>query len=178
MALEQLNAAVGILTLFVVALASTAALIQLRHLRGANTLNTLLEIMRQWRDPQLQSDLRFARVELPQLLNDPAFVQSLRGRPVDRLVHRELFIADWYEQLGSYLKHGLLDETIFMDASCGPVTGAWEAIWPVVALLRESGGSSLYENFEYLAVRARAFIDRHPDGMWPRGVPRMPASGR
>lgn len=177
MALEQLNAAVGILTLFVVALASTAALIQLRHLRGANTLNTLLEIMRQWRDPQLQSDLRFTMVDLAQRLNDPAFLQSLR-HPVDRLVHRELFIADWYEQLGSYLKHGLLDETIFMDASCGPANGAWRACWPVIAILREDAGDSVYENFEYLAVRARAFIDRHPDGMWPHGVPRMPASGR
>ena len=175
MALDHVNAIVGLLTLLVVSLASVAALVQLRHLRAANTLNGLLEVLRQWQDPRLQNDLGFVRNELPARLRDPSYRESLRQRPVDRTVHRELFVCDWYEQIGSYLKHGLLDERVFMDVSCSSVSNAWRNCWPAIEIMRESAGDQLYENFEYAAVRGRMFIERYPNGVWPTRVPRMRA---
>jgi hypothetical protein len=44
---------------------------------------------------------------------------------------------------------------------------------PAIAVRRKKNGNAVFENFEYLAVRAALWTRRYPDGNWRRGLPRM-----
>jgi hypothetical protein len=43
---------------------------------------------------------------------------------------------------------------------------------PVVAVMRRSRGDYQYHDFEYLALRAEAWLARNPHGMFPAGATR------
>ncbi len=167
------NALVSTLTLLVVAATAFVGLRQVRHLRGQNTLNGLLKVLDDWRDPQFQSWMDYLRHELPERVKDPEFLAELDHRPIDRRRHAELHICDWYEQVGSYLKHGLLDEQTMMDVGCSSAEGIWNMVEPVIERMRRTRGDELYENFEYLVVRGVMFQRKYPHGTYPAGMPRL-----
>ena len=167
------NAVVSTLTLLVVAATAFVGLRQVRHLRGQNTLAGLLKVLDDWRDPEFRAWLDFVRKELPQRLNDPAFLEELDHPPIDRARHPELHICDWYEQVGSYLKFGLLDEDTMMDVACGSAPGIWNMLEPVIDRMRRYRGPTLFENFEYMVVRAILYQRAHPDGTYPATTPRL-----
>jgi hypothetical protein len=173
MNLEQLNAIVGAFTLLLIGTASIAALGQLRHAAGANTLSGLLEILGEWQSSEFQQDLDFIRKDLHKLLEDPAFRNGLKDPIPDHSLHRELRVCHWYEQVGSYLKYGLLNDRAYLDVNCSHVLRAWHACWPVIEIMRETRGDALYENFEYAAVRGRLFMEQYPNGTYPPRFPRM-----
>jgi len=70
----------------------------------------LLKVLDDWRDPEFQRIVAYVRNELPQKLLEPGFLDDLE-HVHDQEKHPELAICAWYEQIGSYMKHGLLDET-------------------------------------------------------------------
>ncbi len=168
------NALLSTATLLVVAGTAVAALRQIRHLRAQNTLNGLLKVLDDWRDPAFMRDAAYVRSELPAKLQEPGFLDDFDTR-VDRAKHPELNICDWYEQLGNYVKHGLLDERIMMDVSAASVGRMWDALEPVIARMRKTRGDATYENFEYLAARGVLFQRKHPAGCYPSDTPRMAA---
>ncbi len=103
----------------------------------------------------LLESFSFVWHELPSRLDYPEFRYDLAsGAPPDRIVHKALRAADYYERLGSMLKHGLFPEDLYFDNNTPELT--WENIEPVVALMRRKRGPSVYENFEYLVARSRA----------------------
>lgn len=167
------NALVSTLTLLVVAATAFVGLRQVRHLRGQNTLQGLLKILDDWRDPHFQAWLDFVRIELPKRVNDPEFLAELDRRPIDRSHHVELNVCDWYEQVGSYLKYGLLDEAAMLDTAYGSAQMVWRLVEPVIDRMRRTRGDELYENFEYMVVRCAMFERKHPHGTYPAGMPRM-----
>jgi hypothetical protein len=160
-------------TFAVIAATAIAALIQLRHLRASNQLNGLLTILRMWHDPKIQQWFDYVRDDLPEKMKDPQFRADLAGDRIDRRVHPELMVCDFWEQIGSYVKYGLLDEGSFLDVSCGTVNTFWEMLWPVTSIRRTRLGPSLYENFEYIAVRGRQWMAKHPFGSYPKALPRI-----
>ncbi len=166
------NALISTVTLIVVAATAIAAIRQIRHLREQNTLAGLLNVLEDWRDPEFQQWLAFVHLELPKKLDDPAFMDELDG-PVDRGRHPELHICDWYEQVGSFLKHGLLSELVMMDVSANSCYTIWSSIEPVITRMRRTRGDSLYENFEYMAARGVLFQRAHPHGCYPKDTPRI-----
>ena len=166
------NAIVSTVSLLVVAGAAIAALRQIRHLRAQNTLNGLLKILDDWLDPTFREWVNDVRTRLPARMAEPGFFDEF-DRPIDRSRHPELHICDWYEQVGSYLKYGLLDERTIMDVSSGSAPYLWTAIEPVIVYMRKTRGDSLYENFEYFAARAVIFARAHPNGCYPANTPRM-----
>src|SRR5262249_7263603 len=112
---ETLNIVVSIATLIVVAVASVAAIVQLRHLRASNQLSGLLEIMNQWNDPAVQRALEELR-KIPEKMSDPQYVQMLRGSGAqNRAAHAEFLAMDLWEQIGTFSRHGLIDENILLD---------------------------------------------------------------
>lgn len=160
-------------TFVVIAATAAAALIQLRHLRASNQLAGMMEINRMWHDPQIQAWFNFVRDDLPEKLQDPDFLAGLTGDQIDRRVHVELYVADYWEQIGGYVKHGLIDERSLLDLGSDAIVGFWEMLWPVTSIRREHSGPAIYENFEYLAVRSRQWTARWPNGTYPRGMPRF-----
>lgn len=171
------NALVSTATLIVVGTASVAAFRQLRHVRNQTMLAAFLKILDDWRDPAFQKNLAYVRAELPARLRDPGFLDDLDAGPADREHHPELNVCDWYEQIGSYLKYGMLDEKIMMDVSSSSCNTMWSSVEPVVRRMRRTRGNALYENFEYMAARGVLFQRAHPHGCYPKGTPRMDALG-
>jgi hypothetical protein len=167
------NVVVSTITLIVIAATAFVGLRQVRHLRGQNTLSALLKVLDDWRDPQFQTWLAFIRHELPERLKDPAFLEELDHPPIDRSRHLELNLCDWYEQLGSYIKFGLLDETTVMDVACGSAPVIWDRIEPCIERIRLSRGPMVYENFEYVVVRAILYQQAHPNGTYPKSTPHL-----
>lgn len=173
MNIELLNAIVSAATLVVVAAGATAALIQLRHLQTSNQLTALLGIMNQWNLPAVQAALRELK-QIPDYMEDPAYVAMLRTpNAIDRASHPEFLALDLWEQIGTYCKHGLINESVLLDITSAQVGSAWRLAQPVIAVLRESRGPSAFENLEYLAVRAKQWEMRNPNGLYPAGLPRF-----
>ncbi len=168
-------------TFVVIAASAVAALVQLRHLRTSNQLTGLLHLNRMWHDPQLQVWFNFVIDDLPERMKDPEFRAGLFAERIDRRIHVELYVADYWEQIGTYVKYGLIEERSYLDLACASIVQYWEMLWPVTSLRRERRGQSLYENFEYLTVRAKQWIAQRPSS-YPKGMPRMadldPAYGR
>jgi len=170
------NAVVSTATLLVVAGAAFAALRQIRHLRAQTTLAGLLKVLDDWRDPEFQRIVSYVRNELPQKVQDPAFLEDL-DHVLDHAKHPELAVGEWFEQIGSYMKHGLLDERIMMDVASSSSNTMWQALAPVVGRMRRTRGDALWENFEYMAARGVLFQRAHPNGCYPRNTPRMAELG-
>ena len=170
---ESIGIMLSAATLLVIAATAVAAIVQLRHLRASNQLSALLEVLEMWNKPELRSAYA-ALYELPAKIEDPAYVAGLRlPGAVNRATHPALLVCDFWEQIGSYVKFGLLDKDVLMDVSSTQVANTWRRAWPMIEILRERGGPSAYENFEYLAVCGLRWQQRFPNGMYPRRVPRM-----
>ncbi len=60
-----------------------------------------------------------------------------------------------------------------MDLFSRLVVHYWEILAPVIAIMRRKRGDVQYANFEYVAILARAWLEEHPSGRFPKKVPRM-----
>jgi hypothetical protein len=169
---ELITAFASIGTLLVIAASAVAALVQLRHLRKSNQLSGLLSVLELFQQPHFHELINFVRSELPSKLQDPAFREGLECLPVDRRSHPELHVADMYEEIGSYVRAGLIDEDLFLLGHWLNVLLYWSLLEPCVAIIR-SHSPRTFENFEYLAARALIWNQNHPRGNYPRGLPRV-----
>lgn len=173
---EYLTAFASIGTFFVIAATAITAIIQLRHIHGANQLTGLLHLTEAWRSDQLQRANRFIHEELAQRLRDPEYRTELMRPDPDRRTHDELIVADMLEQTGSYIKYGMIDGEQFLDLTFGYVIHMWNCLREVVALRRAAGNTNaMYENFEYLASLALALEKKLKQGNYPRGARRLMA---
>jgi len=172
--LEVVNTALSAASLLVVAGTAFAAIVQLRHLRASNELEALLTIASDLRRTDLRRAFRYVQTELEGRLEDPAYRAELACVGfVDAERHPEMDACNWLNQLGTLVKNRLIDEATFLDLFARLVTYYWERLEQVIALLRRERGAGQYENFEYLAVLARAWKAKHPDGTFPPSLPRL-----
>ncbi|GAC1403015.1 MAG: hypothetical protein NVSMB64_03850 [Candidatus Velthaea sp.] len=140
---------------------------QLQHLRRSTQLAGTMEMLNRLMSHELSEALRFVQQEMPARMNDEAFRSgvALIGL-ADTAVHREIIVMRVFEELGGYVKHGLLDGEIFYDFAAPPIIGAWETLERagVIAMHREAKGFGMWENFEQLYSRTKSFADaRGPD---------------
>lgn len=174
MSAETVSALAAVGTFVVIAATAVAALVQLRHIRSANQLTGLLHFTAIFENEQMQSANKFVEAALPRELQNAAFVKSLMSANPDRREHPELFICDFLEQQGSYIKFGMIDKVQYIDLTGGYVSSMWRQLREVVAIRRFARNSNaMYENFEYLAslVQVR---DAQTKGVgFPAGVPRL-----
>ena len=174
MTAETLSAIALLGTFIVIAVTAFAALVQLRHIRAGNQLTALLHYIARWESDDLQSAADFVESKLQARLQDPDFRESLWIINPDRRVHQELRVADWCEQLGSYIKYGMMSDQQYLDIGSWYVSSMWDQLREVVAIRRAATGSNaMYENFEYLAAQAKAFSAAHRGGNYPRHTPRL-----
>lgn len=172
MTFEAIGALSALGTLVVIAATAVAALVQLRHLRRSNQLSGLLSVLKLFQDPHFHELIDFVRSELPERMNDPGFVAGLEATPVDRKRHPELHVAEMYEEIGAYVRCDLIDEDFFLQAHWYNVLLYWKLLLPSISIVRKHRPYT-WENFEYLAYRAKAWSDRHPLGNYPSTAPRM-----
>jgi hypothetical protein len=172
MTLETLNSIATIGTFVVIAVTAIAALVQLRHLRVSNQQEALLVLGAQLRG--LAPMLSFVYHDLPKKMESPEFRREV-GEIVDPQTHPELIIALAYDQMGALVRNGVMDEHLMLEfgGGAGAVVRAWDSLSGVIALRRERLPNG-YQNFEFLASRAKRWLEDHPHGSYPPSEPRMP----
>jgi hypothetical protein len=163
----DLNTAATIATLIVITVTAIAAYVQLRHMRTANQLEALLTVLARVEHADFGSMVDGARAQLAEKLPDPAFRRSLEEGKVERANNPWLTLGNSYEWVGSLVRTGLVEEDPYMDIYADRVVGAWEIMQDALANIRRRAGPSVLENFEYLYVRAKAYVARHPNGVYP-----------
>jgi hypothetical protein len=168
----DLNTAATIATLIVITVTAAAAYVQLRHMRTANQLEALLTVLARVEHADFGSMVDGARAQLAEKLPDPAFRRSLEEGNVERTNNPWLTLGNSYEWVGSLVRTGLVEEDPYMDIYADRVVGAWEIMQDALAIIRRRAGPSVLENFEYLYVRAKAYVARHPNGVYPSHTPR------
>ncbi len=166
-------------TLVVISASVLAALIQLRHIRAGNQLQALLSVERDFRAPELQYALMYVQKTLPQRLEDPAYRRELEMIGfVDTAAHPEMTACNWLNEMGTLVKHGLVSEDTFMDLFARLIVHCWRQVAPAIAIMRRRRGEFQYHDFEYLAVRAAAWLERNPSGTFPHAFTRAPLPDR
>jgi len=160
---------VDVLTLLIVAASCFAGLRQLKLNQSGSQLKAVLAIQRDFRDPELQGAFMDVQAHLKERLLDPAYRESLIATGfVDPRLHPEIIVCNWLDNVGVTVKYELASEDAFMDLYGRLVTYYWDLTSPAIALMRKKRGRTQYHNFEYLAVRARAWNAKHPEGIFPR----------
>lgn len=173
MSLELISTLAAVGTFLVIGATAIAAAIQLRHMRASNQLGALLDLVREFRAPSLQDAFRFVEHDLAARLRDPGYRAELeRIGFIDSRRHQEINVLNWFDEMGAVLKNGLVDENAFMDLFSRLAVQHWETLAPAIAILRRHRGNGQHVNFEYLAIRARVWLSRYPEGVLPPGAVR------
>jgi hypothetical protein len=163
-------------TFVVIAASAAAALVQLRHMRSSNQIVALTEIRETLESPGFEMAMKYVHHEFPRRLQDPDVRKRLLapGPTPDEFVPIRT-VSSFFEQFGAFVKRGIIDRDIVCDLYGPPVLTNWEILAPFVANRRAAvNNPALFENFEYLATMSKGWIERHPDGAYPRHARRMP----
>jgi hypothetical protein len=170
-----LTAISSIGTFIVILATAITAIIQLRHLRGSNQISALTECREIIESPEFHAARAFIQNELPALLKEPETRTRLERRVLDPQLQPINFVGNFFENMGAFVKYGIIDRPIALDMWSGVILTSWSSLSPVVMLRRRAFGTqALLENFEYLAVLSEDFIAKNPEGVYPKGVRRMP----
>jgi hypothetical protein len=173
MSIEVWTAIGSVGAMFVLGAAAFAAIVQLRHMRTNNQLQAILSIERDFHDERMQDAFAYVQTRLDGAMRDASYRAELAQRGfIDSRKHPEMEVCNWFDQAGMLVKSGFVDEDVFCEAYAKLVDYCWEVLSPVVAVLRRQRGPTQYESFEYLAVRARMWRARNPNGTYPHNTAR------
>lgn len=170
MSYEAVNTVAAIGTFLVIAATAIAAIFQLRHMRASNQLEGLLSVLARVEDANFNAWLTDTQRQLPVLLSDPEYVQTVVENTFDRSV-AWLQLGNSYDWVGSLIKNRLIPVDAFLDVYSFRITQAWELMQPITVLARRNSSDAVWENFEYLYVKAQEWNKRHEHGNYPRNVP-------
>jgi hypothetical protein len=177
MSLELISAVASVGTFIVIGASAVAALIQLRHLQSSNQLHAMLAINDKWSGAEMRKIAQYVRYELPTKIASPEYAASLLKNSRDPDKHPEILLGDLWEQIGTMVKYGFVQEAPFLDLACSQVSANWEVLAPAIGILRHRNPGvedlAAWENFEFLALRARAWERAHPHGNYPKATQRL-----
>ena len=172
---EWLSAVASLLTLIVVAASAAAALIQLRHMRAANQIIALNEIRETFETDKFRDAVRYVYRELPRLYEDPVARADLVAVPLQAQYEPARNVANFFENVGIYVKRGVLDANFTADMWGGIILTSWLRMTPMITNRRRvQNQPQIWQNFEYLAAICQQFKERYPNGNYPNAFQRMP----
>jgi hypothetical protein len=130
---------------------------QLEHFRRSTQLDGTMKAYAEFDTPEFRAARLFVENELPERMKDERFREEilLPFQALDEKEHQELCIAQTFEKIGTYARHGLLD-TVLMADYCGPlIREMWQQLerCGYFELRRRNNPYSL-ENFEFLYDKA------------------------
>ncbi len=131
---------------------------QLQQLQRATQLEGTMTIFEMLRGPQFQEVWRFVASDLEERLKDEQFRhEAERVSGVDVSVHKERFLMRTYEEIGTYVRHGLVSGEPFFEYGGAVIVEAWDRLRVLVAIIRKYGDKRLWVNFEYLHTQAKRY---------------------
>ncbi|HLW36995.1 MAG TPA: hypothetical protein VKR99_01065 [Candidatus Eremiobacteraceae bacterium] len=170
---DFINSIVSLITLIILIASAIAAAISLHHSQAFNQISAVLSMERDMRTPDMQEAFRFVQSELPYQMHNEEFRAELDAIGfLDARKHLEIQACNWFNAMGTLLKHNLVEEGAWMDLFSRLVVAYWERLSPVIAILRRRRGNSQYANFEFVAIRAREWLEKNPHGTFPKGTER------
>jgi hypothetical protein len=175
MSMEAWTTVAAVGTFVVITITAIAAFIQLHHLRASNQLSAMLKLLELEQSAALEDRFHFVRTQLAAKMRDPDFQTSLDEQPIDRTLHPERHVIAWFEHIGAWMKNGLIDEQAYLEYASPIITQYWTLLAPTVRLIRRTRDAWVLEDFEYLAARAKRWIETHPLGRYPKNTSRMEA---
>jgi hypothetical protein len=138
---------------------------QLRQLRRATQLDGAMRILSDLNSPSYLVARQFVANELPQRLEEPSFRKEIELGAIwtenSDVIHHEQAVLRTFEAIGSIVQQGLLDHKVVVNTAGVAILVAWEHLSPVVEIQRRTIHPRMWENFERLHDRAKAwFIER------------------
>ncbi|MBC5805952.1 MAG: hypothetical protein DLM53_07480 [Candidatus Eremiobacter antarcticus] len=176
MSLELVSTLASLATFVVIALTAVAAMIQLRHMRSSNQIAILTEFREEVSQPDFRAALHLVR-DFCAKLDDPQARAQLSEDPLPLPLGPYLRVAFLFENLGCFVKRGILDANLVCDLWGPVVISTWHIMAPAFVIQRRTRGVALMENFEYLAYVSVQFSENYPT-LYPRGTPRVAPEDR
>jgi hypothetical protein len=170
---EWITAIGTVVTALVIAASACAALVQIRHMRGGNQIAAYNECRETMDTPEFREALHFIRSHASEL-RDAALCERIVDDGLVEQYGGVRLVANFFETMGLFARTGLIDERIACELWSATVSVTWNALSPVVSAARKRVDPGIWENFEYMAVLAKHYNARFPNGEYPRGVERMP----
>ncbi|MGA9019917.1 MAG: hypothetical protein WA812_04485 [Candidatus Cybelea sp.] len=135
---------------------------QLEHLRRSTQLDGTMKAFADLETPEFRSARMFVENELASRMQDAHFRDDLLlpFQALDESEHQEILVAQTFEKIGTYARHGLLDITLMADY-CGPlIREMWQRLerCGYFEMRRRNNPYSL-ENFEFLYDGAMDWYD-------------------
>lgn len=146
MSLELWNTIGSVGTFVVIAATAIAAIIQLRHMRSNIQITALNELRETIESEHYQAAIRFVADELPKILADPQQRKRLDQYPLDRDLQAISTVCNFFENVGTLVKHEIIEKTIALDMWALVITINWDRLAPFVAQRRRfAGRQSVWE---------------------------------
>lgn len=175
MPLELVDTLATIGTFLVIAASAAAALLQLRHLGSSNQIAALTKFREEFESAEFTHARQYVLEEIPRKLASPAGRAELRHSNFRGEMHAVIVVANFMESLGVFLKRHVVHKQVTCDIWGDVAYQMWTKLAPIVYSERQNAGTeALWENFEYLAVVGKQWVDAHPNGAYPEHVDRMP----
>lgn len=176
----------SVATTIVIAATAIAAMVQLRHMRAANSIQAILSFREMLEDDVHRDAANILRSgDMARALEDPAFREYLyrmanklpvNAPPEERYVklhQASIAVGNSFELIGGMVRNQVVTPEIFLPNYWWVVNNHWSNLESFIAMMREYQSSpGLYVDFEYLTVLSRKWGEKHPDSYAP-GVPRI-----
>ena len=135
---------------------------QVEHLRRSTQLDGTMKAFVELNTPEFRAARLFVENRLAERMEDEQFQAELLlpFHALDEDEHKEIVVAQAFEKIGTYARHGLLDTTLIADY-CGPlVREMWQRLESLgyFAYRRRNNPYSL-ENFEFLYDSAMVWFE-------------------
>ena len=179
MTLELVNTLATCATFVVIAATAIAAIVQLRHLQASNQIAAFNELRKALESPHLAAAHQYIDTHLHRDLEDPAFRyaiahRSARTEASHAIVKHVLNFGQFFETIGLLVKSNLVPSELVLATWNDIIVWSWKQFAPITAIFRNSQDPAAYENFEYIAVLAQRWQQKHPVGTYPKNMPRLP----
>ena len=169
MSLELWSTIASVGTCLVIAATAVIAIVQLHHVRGTNQIAAAMSIHNVVESEEFQEARRFIRYELAKLLEDAEFRAALREGAPGKLARPMFFAGNYYEEIGIFVKYGLVDRDIACEMWSNEIVTDWKRLAPAIAIMQERPGFFGWQNFEYAYTVCEAWLKRYPEGKFPSG---------
>lgn len=135
---------------------------QVEHLRRSTQLDGTMHIFAELATPEFRAARLFVENELATQMLNERFRDELQlpFHALDERVHKEILIAQIFEKIGTYARHGLLD-TVLISDYCGPlIREMWQKLGACGYFeFRRRNNPYSMENFEFLYDAAMDWYD-------------------
>jgi len=159
---EALAAIGSILSAVVIAVSAVNALHQVNQLRRAAQLDGSMRIFAEFISQEFITARNFVLSQIPQKLQDPAFVDELRSyRYVDLEQHPEYRVLYFLQLVGTLVEQQLVDGPGVFQFAQYSIIKSWEALEPIVRIQRESTNNPfMWRGADFLYENAKAWLER------------------